>query len=175
MNTPPPDPGPDAVSTEHRYPPRGLVRDYLLVAAGLAITLSVLALAQPGRTAMAVLGVLGALSGFLALRTARRQVLRYTLSAAGFGRGRHGLPWQDLAGVRLRHFTTRRAGAGSAWMELRLAGPGARITVDSELDGFLAVARAAHRAAIAKGLTLDPATVANFRALGLDDPGPAPA
>jgi len=102
-------------------------------------------------------------------------VARYSLSATGLGRGRHGLAWGDLAGVRLRHYSTRRAAPGSGWMELRLAGPGIRITVDSELDNFLAVARAAHGAARAKGLRFDAATEANFRALGLAGPGPEPA
>ncbi len=171
MSTPPPGPWPDTVSTEHRYPPRALVRDYLLAGAGLAIAGAPFIFARPGPTAMVVLGIIGGLAGALALRTASRQVARYTLSATGLGRGGHGLAWGDLAGVRLRHFSTRRAEPGSGWMELRLAGPGTRITVDSELDGFLEVARAAHGAAVAKGLTFDPATEANFRALGLAAPG----
>ncbi len=175
MSTAPTDPPPDTDSTEHRYPLRALVRDYLLAAAGLAITLTPFVFAEPGTTAMVILGIVAGLAGFLALRTGRRQVARYSLSAIGLGRGRHGLAWGDLAGVRLRHYSTRRAAPGSGWMELRLAGPGIRITVDSELDDFLAVARAAHGAARAKGLRFDAATEANFRALGLAGPGPEPA
>ncbi len=175
MSTAPTDPRPDAVSTEHRYPTGTLVRDYLLAGVGLAIALSPFIFARPGPTAMVVFGIMGGLAGFLALRTGRRQVARYTLSTTGLGRGGHRLAWGDLAGVRLRHFSTRRAEPGSGWMELRLAGPGTRITVDSELHGFLAVARAAHGAAVAKGLNFDPTTETNFRALGLDCPGPEPA
>lgn len=170
-----PAPGPDAVPTEHRYPPRALVRDYLLAAAGLAIALTPFLFARPGPTATVVLGAFGGLAGFLALRTARRQVARFTLSAADFLWGMQCLAWGDITGVRLRHFTTRRAEPGTGWMELRLTGSGTRITIDSELDGFLAVARAAHGAAWAKGLTFDPTTEANFRALGLDAPGAPPA
>jgi hypothetical protein len=169
-----PAPGPDAVSTEHRYPPRALVRDYLLAAAGLAVALSPFIFARPGQTATVVLGVFGGLAGFLALRTARRQVARFTLSATDFRRGGQCLTWGDIAGVRLRHFTTRQGEPGSGWMDLRLAGSGTRITVDSELDGFLAVAQAAHGAARAKGLTFDPTTEANFHALGLDAPSAPP-
>ncbi len=176
MTTLPPGRRADTPFTEHRYPPRSLVRDYLLAAAGLAIALTPFVFARPGTTAMVILGIVAALGGFLALRTGRRQVARFTLSASGFARGGQGLAWGDLAGVRLRHFSPRRAAAGSGLMELRLAGPGIRITVDSELEGFLAVARAAHGAAAAKGLRFDAATEANFRALGLvapglDDPG----
>ena len=170
MSTPPSGPCRETVSTEHRYPARALVRDYLLAGAGLAIAGAPFIFARPGPTAMVVLGIMGGLAGALAWRTARRQVARFTLSATGLGRGGHDLAWGDLAGVRLRHYATRRAEPGSGWMELRLAGPGNRITVDSELDGFLAVARAAHGAGIAKGLTFDPTTEANFRALGLAAP-----
>ena len=165
------DSGPEAAATEHRYPPRALVRDYLLAGAGLAMALTPFIFARPGQTAAVILGVFGVLAGFLALRTARRQMVRYTLSATDFRQGGRRLAWGDISGVRLRHFTTRRAEPGSGWMELRLTGPSIRITVDSELDGFLAVARAAHGAAQAKGFTFDPATEANFSALGLEPPG----
>jgi hypothetical protein len=144
-----------------------------LAGAGLVIALTPFIFARPGQTATVVLGIFGALAGFLALRTVRRQTARYTLSANGFGRGGQGFTWGDLVGIRLRHFTTRRSEPGSGWMELRLVGPGTRITIDSELDGFLAVARAAHGAACAKALNFDSTTEANFRALGLDAPGPA--
>ena len=172
MSTPPPGPPADTPSGEHRYPPSTLVRDYLLAGAGLAIALTPFIFARPGTTAMVILGIVAGLAGFLALRTGRRQVARYRLSATGFSRGGHGLAWAELAGVRLRHYATRRTEPGSGWMELRLAGPGVRITVDSELDGFLAVARAAHGAAVARGLGFDATTEANFRALGLAAPGP---
>ena len=101
---------------------------------------------------MVTLGIVAAAAGFLGLRAGRRQVARYALSATGFARGGQGLTWGEITGVRLRHFSTRRAAPGSGLMELRRAGPGVRITVDSELDGFLAVARAAHGAARTKGL-----------------------
>ncbi len=171
MNTSPPGPRPDTRATRHRYPPRSPIRDYLVAGAGLAIALNPFVFARPGTTSMVILGMVAGLAGFLALRTGRRQVARYTLSADGFNRGGHGLAWVDLAGVRLRHFSPRRAAPGSGLMELRLAGLGIRITIDSELDDFLAVARAAHGAAVAKGLGFDAATEANFRALGLAGPG----
>lgn len=174
MSTPLPSPGPDTGTTEHRYPPRPLVRDYLMAGVGLAIALLPFIFARPGQTATVVLGVFGGLAGFLGLRTARRQAARYRLSGEQFAWGRHGLAWRDIAGVRLRHFTTRRAEPGSGWMELRLTGPGSRVTIDSELDGFLAVARAAHGAACARGITFDSATEDNFRALGLEASDPAP-
>jgi hypothetical protein len=53
-------------------------------------------------------------------------------------------------------------------MDMRLRGAGTRITIDSELDGFLDIARRAARAAVANGLTLSEATRANFRALGIE-------
>jgi hypothetical protein len=55
-------------------------------------------------------------------------------------------------------------------MELRLTGPKRRITLDSGLDGFSDIVRAAHAAALANGLEFDPVTLANLQALGLDSP-----
>lgn len=173
MNVPPPDSGPNAGATEHRYPPRAFVRDYLLAGAGLAIAVLPFVFARPGHTATVILSIFGGLALILAFRTVRRQLARYTLSAEGFRWGRHGLDWRELAGVRLRHFTTRRAEPGSGWMELRLTGGGARVTVDSDLEGFLSVARAAHGAACANGLDFDFVTETNFRALGLEPQAPA--
>ena len=133
MNVTPRDTG-GMEATEHRYPMGTLYRDYLLAGTGMAIALSTLALAQPGRTAAVILGALGVLSMVLGLRTRSRQTSRVALSAASLRRGRLVLPWDGLTDLRLRHFTTRRTEPGGGWMELRLSGPGGRITRFALMD-----------------------------------------
>lgn len=155
---------------EFRYSLRRLRGDYLRATAGLAITVPPLVFAEPGPVAVAILATLALLFAYLALRNARRHASRFVLTDEGLRRGRDAIAWADLARLRLRHFGKRRGDPGRGWMEMRLAAPGGRITLDTELDGFLAIARAAHRAAIARDLALDGATRANFRALGLESP-----
>ncbi len=115
-----------------------------------------------------IFAVIGGLAALLAVRTLLRQRARYHFSPRSLGIGRRVLPWAEVAAVRLRHFATRRSEPGGGWMELRISGPAGRIVLDSDLDGFLDVARAAHGAARANGLALDEASQDNFRALGLD-------
>lgn len=160
----------DPEPREFRYTGRALRGDYAKAGIGLAITVPPLAIAEPGPVAMAVLGTLALLFAYLGIRNLRRQASRFLLSEAGLRRGRDGIAWRELERLRLRHFGSRKGAPGSGWMELRLAAGGARITVDSELDGFLAIARAAHGAALDRRLVLDAATRANFRALGLPVP-----
>jgi hypothetical protein len=106
----------------------------------------------------------------LGIRTWRRRGVRFVLTGDGLGRGPVELSWEDMTGLRLRHFATRREQPEGGWMELTVSAPGRRITVDAGLDGFAVVARAAHAAALANGVALDRATVVNLRALGLDVP-----
>ncbi|MDX1483690.1 MAG: hypothetical protein R3229_04335 [Alphaproteobacteria bacterium] len=167
----PPDHVPaGTATTTHRYPAGSLTRDYLLAAAGLAIAVAPSVFAEPGRVAMIIFGAIGGLSLLLALRTFRRQTCRFLLSADWLEGGGRRLSWEEVTGVRLKHFATRRSEPSDGWMELSLKSPAGRVKVDTDLDGFLAIARAAHGAVLANRLRLDPASVANFRALGLDCP-----
>lgn len=155
-------------STPYRYSRAALVKDGMLAAAGLAFAVLPFLLARPGRVAAVVLGAIGLLSLVLGLRTWRRRAARFVLSADGLRHGRAVLAWEKMTRLRLRHFATRREAAG--WMELTLSGPGRRVTLDSGLDGFSEITRAAFGAALANDLAFDPATQANLRALGLKVP-----
>ncbi len=157
-------------ATAYRYSRASLIKDGLLAAAGLALAALPFALASPGRVAAVVFGLIGVISLVLGIRTWCRRGARFVLTGDGLGRGAAVLRWADMTGLRLRHFATRREQPGGGWMELTVSAPGRRITVDAGLDGFAAVARAAHAAALANGVALDPATVVNLRALGLHVP-----
>jgi hypothetical protein len=154
----------------YRYTRAALVKDYLLGAAGLALGGLPFALAAPGRVAGTILAVILLLSVFLLLRAARRHAAVFLLNAESLTYGGGTLPWRELSGLRLRHFATRRDQSGGGWMELRLRGTGQRVTMDSGLDGFSDILRAAHAAALANGLSFDPVTTANLQAMGLEVP-----
>jgi hypothetical protein len=60
-------------------------------------------------------------------------------------------------------------------MQLTLAGRGRRLVVDSRIGGFDLLARHAVAAAARQGpVRLDEATIANFRALGIEADAPGP-
>jgi len=156
----------DAAPRRHRYPAASLSRDYLRAGIGIAITFPLLLFAEATPAVAVILGGLAALFAGFALRTLGRQFAAVEVGGTAIAVGRKRIPWARLDAVRLRWFGRRRSGAG--WMDMRLRGAGTRITIDSELDGFLDIARRAARAAVANGLTLSEATRANFRALGIE-------
>lgn len=112
----------------------------------------------------------GGLTGLFLLftiRTAIRQRLRIAADADGIrltGGWVRSLRWDEVEAVTLRYFSTRRS-RKSGWMTLTLRGRGQRVSVDSHLDGFEALARRAAEAAQARHLKLDPATQSNLAAL----------
>jgi hypothetical protein len=76
------------------------------------------------------------------------------------------IEWRELRRVRLRWFAARRD-RRAGFMQLVLAGGGRRIAIDSRIAEFDTIAAAAARAATARGLALNDATLANFAALGV--------
>jgi hypothetical protein len=52
-------------------------------------------------------------------------------------------------------------------MQLVLKGAGRHITIDSRIEGFEEIARAAAHAALDRGIEITPTTAANFGALGI--------
>jgi len=127
--------------SEHRYPTDALVGDYVRAGAGMALTGLPLAL-TPLNVYVAEDGI--ALVGPFPAR----------------------LAWAALESVSLRYFATRRDGA-KGWMELRLAGEGGRVMLDSRIEGFDRIARQAAVAAERRHLSLNPTTTTNFAALGI--------
>jgi hypothetical protein len=76
------------------------------------------------------------------------------------------VPWERIADVKVRYFSTRRD-RERGWMQLAVRSGHGRITVDSTLEGFAEIAGHAARAAVANGVVLGGATLDNLAALGL--------
>jgi hypothetical protein len=102
-------------------------------------------------------------------RAVVRHLTRIELSEKGVvARGPFGgaVPWDELGSMKLRHYTTRSDRTGG-WMQLDLGSRHASIRVDSRLDCFAEIARAAALEALRRGHALDPATRFNLHAMGV--------
>jgi hypothetical protein len=158
----------------HRYSFRSLLADYLRGGAGLVIGAGGLLLAPNVLHVVVIFGGLTGLFLLFTIRTALRQWtwIELTDDAISVGQPRREtLRWDQLSYVKLRYYSTRRNRTGG-WMALKLASAGERIAVDSNIDGFEAIAARAARAALANRLALDEITQTNLAALGLT---PAPS
>ena len=117
-------------------------------------------------------GVLTALALLFALFGARgflRHRMRIRLSDEGLaveGLRPRRLAWDGLARCALGYYSTRR-NRRDGWMQLTLRTPSRSLRVDSQIEGFETIVRRAAGAARARGLSLDPVTIENLRALGI--------
>lgn len=158
--------------SRHHYPWRSLAGDYARGGIGVMLTGLPLVAVPTGDTGRWILGSLFTLFLLFLARTALRQRTRIEIDAEGISQSRVGLCkllWRNVDRVGLRYFSTRFDRSGG-WMQLTLKGSSPRrtvIRVDSTIDGFVEIARAAAAAARDNGLSLSDASVANFRALGL--------
>ena len=157
----------------HRYPSQALIGDYGRAAVGLALTAGP-ALAVPSDSAaLWVLLPLALLFTVFGLRTLRRHLARVEVDAVGVSQSdwrRARLDWSQLRTLRVDYFSTRGDRTGG-WMQMTLKGPGgpagASIRLDSALDNFVAIARAAAISARDNGVALSEATRANLGHLGI--------
>lgn len=151
-----------------RYPPARLAGDYLRAGIGLAGAALFWALLPPAPQIHAVFGGLTLLFLLFTIRTVWRQAVRVEVSdeAICLAPPRRGpLEWRGIVRVDLRYYSTRRY-RKDGWVTLKLTGPGGRIVIDSDLDGFEWIARRAAEAVRCNGIELSATTRANFLALG---------
>ena len=153
---------------EHRYPPAAMLSDYVVSGGGLALTLPPLAVFDLPVLTVWILALMSL--GFAAhgIGVVRRQRIRVETDADGlwFSPPRRRIAWNGITRFGLSYFSTRRDGA-HGWMELKLAGPGATLRVDSRLERFDELVGRAWRAALRCGVELDTTTRANLQALGI--------
>jgi len=164
------------VTRSFQYPLSCLCADYAGSAIGLACSLGPLAYLQPAAAMAWLLAAAAALFLVYFGRTVCRQLTHIELDEAGIrARGPLGavIRWEDLRSLRLDYYSTRRD-RERGWMHLRLRDAQRTIRIDSEVDGFADIARAAAAAARRRGADLDEATCANLRMLGIV-PNPAQA
>jgi hypothetical protein len=158
--------------TRFSYPTSAMAGDYLRAAAGLVPTGAILATVSVGDVAAVVLGGFATIFGAFAVRTALRhgtslEVDDVELRATGLRQAT--IPWDRLDRMKLAFYSTRRD-RKSGWMQLELGAGGARLSLDSRLDGFDRLVRYAATAAAERGLELSEATAANLQALGVRVP-----
>ncbi len=170
----------------HRYPARSLSGDYVRSGAGLVFAILALTRIPLDSTPGWIMVALIALCLGLAARAGLRQLSVVELSDRGVRRGYAGLPlgaatlrWDGLEGLRAKFFPTARD-RSKGWMQLVMHGGGTKLTVDSNIEDFFDLARAAARAAEDRGLVLGVTTHENLAALGIrvrrpDPPGDAGA
>lgn len=152
----------------YRYPLRALAGDYARACIGLALTLAPLALLRPAAAVAWALAAAAALFLVYFARTVGRQLTHIELDEAGIRtRGPLGaaIRWAELRSLRLAYYSTRRD-QEEGWMQLKLSDARRTIRIDSDLDGFAELARAAAARAGQSGLEVDPATRSNLSALG---------
>jgi hypothetical protein len=154
---------------EFRYPVRNLAADYLRSAVGLATSAGLL-LAQPALLPALILTAAAALFLVYFARTAScRQLTRIALDEAGISaKGPLGatIRWDSLRVLQLEYYSTR-TDREEGWMQLKLRGMRSTMRIDSGIDGFAELVRAAMASAAAHGAAIDAASLANLEALGV--------
>jgi len=165
------------VTSPLRYSWRSLLSDYAGGGIGVALTLGPLALSHPAAPVAWVLAAAAALFLVYFGRTVCRHLTHIELDEFGIrvrgpavGLLSAAIRWEDLRSLRLDYYSTRRDPEGrtmdGGWMQLRLRDARHTIRIDSELEGFVGLVRAASAEALRRGLSLDEETHSNLRALG---------
>jgi hypothetical protein len=164
--------------TTHRYSPRALNADLLRAAIGLVCCLVPLATVDFGVVVTLIFAVPAALFAFFGLRTWRNRAITVHVDADGISTPATTISWQSLTDVKLSYFSTRRD-RENGWMQLKLRAGQGTIALNSALEGFDTVCRAAFEAARSYDIELTDASARNFAALGLGaiapDHEPTPA
>ena len=161
--------------TRHIYPASAMVGDYLRAAAGVVPAGVLFATAQLGTVAAVVLGGFTAIFAVFGLRTALRHGSSLEMTDTELrehGLWRRTITWAELDRIKLAYYSTARD-RKSGWMQLELGAGGARVRVDSRIEGFDRLVRRAATAAAARRIEINPVTFANLQALGvrLAEPG----
>jgi hypothetical protein len=159
--------------TDHAYPNSAMVSDYLRAAAGFVPAAAIFAMPAAGAATTGVAAGFAALFLLFGMRTALRHATH--IVADGHGIAAAGplaatIPWAGLDRMKLAYYSTRRD-RRDGWMQMELRAGGSRLRFDSRIDGFEALAARAAHAAVARGLELDVATIANLEALGIGATG----
>jgi hypothetical protein len=153
----------------HAYPAHAIAGDYLRAGTGLCLVGLPLVAAETAAIVTVVLLAAAVIFLLYGTKTVNRHFARIELCEDGIrsrGLSVSQIRWCDLRRLRLSHYSTRRDHSGG-WLQLLLVGDAQRLTIDSQLQDFPALAARAVAAAREKQIRLDPATISNLRALGL--------
>ena len=177
MMSQPPDSQSDGVGRRYRYPLKALKGDYYRVGAGLAFCALPLFFASPFGGVFVVFGGLATMFTVYGLRVWARQMTVVDLTGAAVsatgpriisGRlaSRVTLAWDEVSAVKLSYYSTKRDRT-DGWMNLKLKGAGRGLSIESDIDGFSAIANKAAATAKANRVALSETTVSNFAVLGI--------
>ena len=157
-----------------RYTWRALLPGYAGSVIGLAFSLGPLGFVRPAAPVLWVMTAAAALFLVYFARTLCRQLTQFELDEAGIratGPLGAAIRWEELRSLRLDYYSTRRDPEGrtmqGGWMQLKLRGARRTIRVDSELDGFADLVRAAVLEGRRRGMQFDGPTRVNLDVLGL--------
>ncbi len=175
--SPPPEGQTEVVGRRYRYPVKSLRGDYFRAGAGLAVCALPLFFAPPLGGVFVVFGGLASMFAVYGLRAWARQmtvvdVAETLVSTAGpriiSGRlaSRVTLAWDEVSAVKLSYYSTKRD-RSDGWMNLKLKGVGESLSIESDIDGFSAIAAKAAATAKANNVLLSESTVSNFAVLGI--------
>lgn len=153
----------------HRYPNRVIMTDYLRAGIGALLSLVPLAAVPIASIAGTVLSFLAVLFVFFGGRTWVRSRTVAELFDEGLDVAAlrvKTILWRDITSLELRYFATKRD-RSQGWMQLTLRSATTTLRLESSLDGFDRITRAAAHAAIQNHLSLSPSTIENLRSLDL--------
>ena len=156
--------------THYAYPTPAMLGDYARAAAGLLPIVAIIAIAPVGRVEATVLGGFAALFAVFGIRTALRHGSRVELTEGvlrASGLVRTSISLRELDRLKLAYYSTRRDGR-DGWMQLELRSGSSTLRLDSRVEDFTKLVEASARAAEARGLLLNTATLANLRALRIE-------
>ena len=159
-------------SSQHLYPASAMIGDYLRAAAGLVPASAIFATTPVAPVPATLLGGFAIIFGVFGLRTALRHNTSIEMTDTEIrarGLVERTIAWSELDRLRLAYFSTRRD-RKSGWMQLELAGGGAKLSLDSRIAGFGEVVRRAAEAAADRHLRVSEATAVNLEALGVRVP-----
>ena len=159
--------------TVQRYPRATLRNDYIRAAVGVALCVPLAAVSRGSSFGFWLFVALTVLFAAFGARTWLRAQVEFRLTEAGLlrtnaaplGNTATGVAWTELTGLTLRFYPLRRD-RSDGWMQLTVRAGGARLSIDSTLENFDAIAEAALAAGLRNDLPMTQTTLANFRALG---------
>ena len=157
------------MTRRHRYGRSVVALEGAQGLAGLAFALGLLLATRP---AGPVVWALAAAAGLFLVYLGRavvRSLTRIELderSIRAMGPLGAVIPWDAMRSLRLNHYSTRSDRSGG-WMQLEVRSARRSIRVDSSLDDFAALAAAAGREALRRGVRFDERTRINLDGLGI--------
>ena len=155
------------MATEYRYRRGSLLRDGVRAVGGLALCAWPVAVTSIGPVWGSILAAFALLFAIYGVRAVLRGLSRIGLDDVGIwskGPFPTAIRWDNLAFMKLSYYSTRKEGRGG-WMQLRLAGGGKRLQIDSSLEGFTDIVVRAARIARQNGVEMAPTTEENLRTL----------